>query len=319
MWKTIPGFDEHYLVNEDGEVYSLYKNDLLKPQNSLGYSVVHVRDNNGNKKCARIHRLVAIAFLGLNEELVVNHKNGNKKDNCLTNLEWVTQKENAFHRIYNIENAKSTLLNRQLSEKEEEEILELYTSGVKQKDILEKFKISSSLYKRIIQYKPKGKTFSEKNIPTIDNEIVIKVNGYDYYYISNLGNVYSSSIGKLIIPHNKNGYLFVNLYKNSRYKGYYIHRLVAEHFIEKPDGKDFVNHINENKTDNVVKNLEWVNRSENLSHSMIHTRTISDDTAKQVYDYIVQGNSISSAAKEFGISKTSAGRIFHKTERFTEK
>lgn len=56
--------------------------------------------------------------------------------------------------------------------------------------------------------------------------------------------------------------------KNHKAKNVLIHRAVALAFIPKPDGKDFVNHIDGNPQNNVVENLEWVTRSENCLHAV---------------------------------------------------
>jgi hypothetical protein len=92
----IVGF-ENYLVDPYGRVYSLYKKKLLKPYPINGYwkVVLYNEDEKVNKK---IHRLVATAFID-NPDIKpqVNHKNGNKKDNRVANLEWVTIKENSHH------------------------------------------------------------------------------------------------------------------------------------------------------------------------------------------------------------------------------
>ena len=65
----------------------------------------------------------------------------------------------------------------------------------------------------------------------------------------------------------KSGYLVVNLYFADTHKTKTIHRLVAEAFIDKPDGKSQVNHIDGNKVNNSVGNLEWVTPSENIKHA----------------------------------------------------
>jgi hypothetical protein len=65
----------------------------------------------------------------------------------------------------------------------------------------------------------------------------------------------------------KNGYRVVRLYKNQVETKYTTHRLVAKVFIDNPDKKHYVNHIDGNKTNNRADNLEWVTASENGLHA----------------------------------------------------
>lgn len=65
----------------------------------------------------------------------------------------------------------------------------------------------------------------------------------------------------------RGGYLTVRLSKAGVTKTHFLHRLIAETFITKIDGRDFVNHINGNKLDNQIENLEWVTHSENVTHA----------------------------------------------------
>lgn len=65
----------------------------------------------------------------------------------------------------------------------------------------------------------------------------------------------------------KYGYLFVTLYKNNIPHIYKVHRLVAETFILNPENKPQVNHIDGNKQNNCVDNLEWVTGQENIIHA----------------------------------------------------
>ena len=69
---------------------------------------------------------------------------------------------------------------------------------------------------------------------------------------------------------NKKGRPYINLCINGKYKSYEIHRLVAEAFIPKIEGKEQVNHIDGNKQNNSIKNLEWVTRDENMQHASIN-------------------------------------------------
>lgn len=92
------------------------------------------------------------------------------------------------------------------------------------------------------------------------------------YEVSNTGLVRSmmTTTGRrkgLIKPHYKNGYLAVNFYKNGELKHFYAHRLVANIFIDNPNKFKEVNHIDCNKCNNNVENLEWCNRNYNLQHS----------------------------------------------------
>lgn len=66
---------------------------------------------------------------------------------------------------------------------------------------------------------------------------------------------------------NKVGYLVVSLKKNKKPRSEYVHRIVAKAFLENPENKPTVNHINGNKHDNRVENLEWATYAENNQHA----------------------------------------------------
>lgn len=103
-----------------------------------------------------------------------------------------------------------------------------------------------------------------------NNEIWKDLKGYEKYYkISNFGRLYSKRKNTIMTNlHHNCGYLKINLVKNKTMKSVYIHRLVAENFIANIENKPQVNHIDGNKLNNRVDNLEWCTAKENQSHSI---------------------------------------------------
>jgi hypothetical protein len=103
-------------------------------------------------------------------------------------------------------------------------------------------------------------------------EIWKTIENYPNYEISNFGNVkrkqgYQCKIERILIPlNNGNDYMNVGLSKDGIKKREYVHRLVAEAFLGTPKIKLEVNHIDGNKLNNQLSNLEWVTRSENQNH-----------------------------------------------------
>lgn len=99
------------------------------------------------------------------------------------------------------------------------------------------------------------------------NEIWKDIDGYEgLYQVSNLGRVKSSKHDIILKTYSNRGYHQVQLSKNNIKSNKTIHRLVAQAFIPNPDNKPQVNHIDEDKTNNKVSNLEWVTAKENSNH-----------------------------------------------------
>jgi len=105
IWKDIKGFEGKYQISNLGNVKSLNykkeigKENILSPIKNNGYLSVCLKLR---KNVRSIHRLVAEAFIeNIENKKTVNHKNGNKSDNRLCNLEWNTYSENKRH-YYNV-------------------------------------------------------------------------------------------------------------------------------------------------------------------------------------------------------------------------
>lgn len=104
----------------------------------------------------------------------------------------------------------------------------------------------------------------------------------------------------------KDGYLRVRLGDNLSGKSFLVHRLVAEHFLENPQKKLEVNHIDENKKNNCVTNLEWCTREENVKHSSWYLSNMHQANFRKVFSIDKNGerltfSSIKEMAETLGI------------------
>ena len=128
----------------------------------------------------------------------------------------------------------------------------------------------------------------------MNKEIYKPIKGYEgYYEISNLGNVKSLQrtiereggstmvLTERVLKPNLTtaGYYHIGLRKGGKRKAYTIHRLIATTFIDNPEGLPQVNHIDEDKTNNRIDNLEWCTAKYNMNYSL----------AKTVYQYTLSG------------------------------
>lgn len=109
IWKNIPGYKDLYEISSNGKIKNVKRNKEKKLTiNSDGYYIVKLSKEN-KKKVFLVHRLVAETFLDFNDykcvkedgkkifrkkDLVINHKDENKLNNCVDNLEWCTNKYN---------------------------------------------------------------------------------------------------------------------------------------------------------------------------------------------------------------------------------
>jgi hypothetical protein len=92
------------------------------------------------------------------------------------------------------------------------------------------------------------------------------IKDYENYQVSDCGDVMNSKGKILKFQKTKDGYLQVNLWKNSQNKTFNVHRLVAETFIPNLQNKPQVDHIDRNTTNNNILNLRWVTSSENCEN-----------------------------------------------------
>lgn len=87
-----------------------------------------------------------------------------------------------------------------------------------------------------------------------------EIQNYPQYFIDEKGNIWSQKSKKFLKQQlDKDGYFQVTLSKQGKTKRFFVHRLVAESFLEKPNTEEFltVDHINRNRQDNRIENLRW--------------------------------------------------------------
>ena len=247
-----------YSIDKEGKVFSNKTNKfLLGSVYNTGYRMVRLTIGK-NKKSYAIHRLVAEAFLPNPNKLdIVNHKDGNKLNNRVENLEWVSQSQNRIHAIQN-------------------KISQLAT-GKRNKINKEELILSN------------WKKYKNTN-----------------YLVSNDGKVYNQKT-KILLKEtpNKAGYIRYTLRIDNKNYTKLAHSLVIETWLDiKLTSSDIINHIDGNKTNNSLQNLEISNKKENALHSFY----ILNKNVKPVIRYNNEKNlmteypSLTKAAEAVGLS-----------------
>jgi hypothetical protein len=323
VWKTIPYFSK-YKISSYGNIKNI-NNKFLKPHVKNSYYSVALIDDTGKRKGMLIHRLVAISFLSNDEnKLTVNHKDHNKLNNNIDNLEWASNLEQNIHKRYPSKEKQELLSSRKIlltNKKTNQELtfdtmvyackyiydntpelITKYETFDKSKSTL-KSKVSRAIKNDKILFEIYKLSYLQQEI--IDDEVWKKI---PLHLINGNNNCYVSSKGRC--KNNKGritrGYIHTNGYTKVPLHGkvYAIHRLVAIVFIPNIENKEQINHKDGNKSNNSIENLEWITPSDNCIH---RSNVLHKEYLKKVYQYdlnmnlIKEYNSLTNASKETNI------------------
>ena len=142
-------------------------------------------------------------------------------------------------------------------------------------------------------------------------ETFVEIEGFEKYEVSNLGKVRNIKSGIVLKPWiTKDGYLRHCLYKHNKRKNLLLHRIIATAFIDNPEEKPCVNHIDENKLNNDLSNLEWCTERENAIHGT-RTKRVAEKLSQKVIQLDLDDNilnvfkSMRQAERETEIDATS--------------
>lgn len=155
-------------------------------------------------------------------------------------------------------------------------------------------------------------------------EVFKEIKGFERRYeISNLGNIRNYKTKRLLSPRpNKDGYLRIGLrqLKSRKIYTYFIHRLVAFAFLENKDPKKSqINHIDNNRQNNRIDNLEWCTPSYNTKYSFLHKKSnkgehnpraiLNKQQVKEIRELLKQNKSCTHISKIYNVSRSTIDAI----------
>jgi hypothetical protein len=289
-WKEIPGFSK-YEASSHGQVRRKGKDKVLSQQTKGedGYKTVSnmISDKDGKKLTRTAHQLVALAFIPNPENKpTVHHKDNDRGNNHVSNLEWATMKEQNDPNNKPPKPYKRIIRQVWRCDMSGNKI-EMYASIP---EAAQAVGMSESAVKQCLQGRSTN-CAGFKWIYDLDEDLPGEIwkpispdfiKGGKGYLVSNKARVKN----KYSYIHSQyksdGGYIKVNIFKND----HNVHRLVAHAFIPNPDELPMVNHKDGNKCNNLLENLEWISPSDNVRHSY---DTGLNTSNRRVFQYTITG------------------------------
>ncbi len=304
-WLPIKDFD-NYEISSLGRVHNTKTGRILKLTTKGGYMFTGLSANSEGKTLP-VHRLVALAFIENPENKPqVNHKDKNRSNNTVSNLEWSTALENNLHRSKDAVQTTNQNIKIWRVDKDTNEKLEVYNSIYLAAVWCFENNFSPSIHNartnisntvRGIYHQSCSFKWIMDEQTSLENEewknVIIDGQQFSEYFVSTLGRFknYKGIIMDNYKPHHS-GYIYVRVDINK----YALHRIMAYTFVENLDTERFnvVNHIDGNKTNNSASNLEWTDIKGNNKHN--HTAGLIKYFNRKIGQYDLEHNLI----KEFG-------------------
>jgi hypothetical protein len=328
IFKPIDGFNEQYFISNYGNVKSNKTNRLLKIQKSSGYSTITLSNNYKTNRFL-VHRLVANAFIPNPENKpTVNHINHDTYDNRVENLEWNTHKEQNEHNYKTQDKKRTTRRARSIScYKKDNELCKTFRTLTEASEWLYKESTSKNVEACLAGIRHSLNNgglchnyiwkYNDLEIEPIENEEWKEIPdeftlGKKNYWLSNKGR-FKNNMGKLMEFTNETNYISISFKNKEKNIQHQLHRIIAFMFVENPDNKPFVNHLDGNKSNNCADNLEWVTKSENTLHA--HKTCLIKKKMRKIHQFDKNGNfiaeyeSIKKAAVILNLDKSSIGHV----------
>lgn len=241
----IDGVETSYTVSEEGIIKNQKTGRIMTINNgNVQLSV------NGKGTGRSVGKIVAEAFLEKRDGAsLVNHKDGDKMNNRVENLEWITDQENGRN-VWEKRRANGTTSAGQKRVRKKRENIVEYN------------------FKYVLQ----------------DNEKQIKLDGEKWpYSVNTEGKVKNLKTGRYLSGTILHSYRYINFRWNGKQRNKAVHQLVALAFVPNPEGYSIVDHINGDRLDNRVENLRWVSAKENRENIHLNKTPKSPDFDKVIF------------------------------------
>jgi len=276
IWKPVNkhNFGNTYEVSNFGNIRNINTKHVLKPTICNGYCRVHLGNPRKEKpKVYFVHTLVIESFIRSKyKKEVVNHIDGCKTNNILSNLEFASRRYNTEHAHdlglikkvgvpIIVEDVNGDIFEYQFIK----ELIE--ATGITHRRIIRAINNNNSVDGLKIKYKDDNYKKSHINLSKFTS-----INGFKNYLINEQGEVYSKTTKRILKISFDKTYPEIKFSINNKTKHKLLHVLLAETYIPNPKNLPQVNHIDHNKFNYSLDNLEWVTRSENSNKYYEHKR-----------------------------------------------